>query len=232
MNCPAFASTAIAAALSLLTTHSHAMRPLATDDAGVLERGACELESSAPRSREPGLTRSEQAVGGGCGIGLRSQIGLEGSRSRSGDERGQAGAIAGKTFLFGNDGAVQWALGWSQGHERIEQRWQRSSREVALLATLPVRRGFVHVNVGHSRDLLGRTDTTAWGLAFEHEGFGWGGARLAPMAEVFGDDRERPWWNLGLQARLRDDSIGLGLSWGRQFGSGHSQVAVGVKLSF
>jgi hypothetical protein len=44
--------------------------------------------------------------------------------------------------------------------------------------------------------------------------------------------RERPWWNLGLQALLREERLSLGFAWGRQPSIGHTQLAAGIKLSF
>lgn len=44
---------------------------------------------------------------------------------------------------------------------------------------------------------------TNWALAIEHEGFG----ALAPMAEVFGDDRGSRSWNLGLRYTLVPDQF-------------------------
>ena len=37
------------------------------------------------------------------------------------------------------------------------------------------------------------------GVAREHE-LAYSGLTWAPMAEIFGDDRESPWWNLALRA--------------------------------
>ena len=63
----------------------------------------------------------------------------------------------------------------------------------------------------------------------EHEGFG----PVAPMAELFGNDREAPWWNLGLRSTLAKDKAYIDMSYGRQMTGGTpSLLTAGFKLVF
>jgi hypothetical protein len=91
----------------------------------------------------------------------------------------------------------------------------------------------LHANLGHSRDHAARTTSTGWGLALEHDEVEVAGLGVAPMAELFGDDREAPWWNAGLRVALVADRAWLGLGYGRQMGSEHASLAtLGLKLAF
>jgi len=53
------------------------------------------------------------------------------------------------------------------------------------------------------------------------------------MAEVFGDDREGPWWNLGLRWTVADEKFYIDASYGRQMASGRARlVTLGFKFAF
>jgi hypothetical protein len=53
------------------------------------------------------------------------------------------------------------------------------------------------------------------------------------MAEIFGDDRGAPWWNLGLRYTLAKDKAYLDLSYGQQMSRGTpSLLTAGFKLVF
>ena len=56
-------------------------RPLQTEDAGVLEPGACEIEGATHRLSAAGERSTESHIQWGCGIGWTSQIAVAASKA-------------------------------------------------------------------------------------------------------------------------------------------------------
>src|SRR5678816_3807327 len=99
MRCLAWA-VLITTSCTLTLPAANAARPLATDDAGVLNSAECEIDTFVERSRvrdEPSyLGGSLQA---GCGIGLSTQLSVVGARFDGDPATTQLG-LAGKTALI------------------------------------------------------------------------------------------------------------------------------------
>jgi hypothetical protein len=243
-----FEGSVLAAAMFLVTgTSALAGRPLQTEDAGVLERAACEIEGMAAQTRSQGVAEREQAPGLGCGLGFGSQIGASVSRSGSGSERAQSAGFGSKTTLWsaGDDGpALVLALGLAR--DRVGEdtnlnraRWRTAERTAALVATLPAGPGALHLNLSHTEERAAeapRRRITGWNLAYEHDALPLGRLALAPMAELFGDDRGDAWVNLALRATLVADRLFVDASWGRQLAGPRAERAtlatLGFKLAF
>jgi hypothetical protein len=230
---------------TLLAFESQAARPLQTDDAGVLEPRACEFELATQRLRVDGEHVNETGLGTGCGVGLNTQFNLAWSRERAGGEHVRLGAISGKTHLWRHspEGAAL-ALGYGVGALRDQGRWRQSERELTLIATVPLaslpalaspwaKPLVAHVNLGHVHEVSTRLATTTWGLALEHEGFELASLNWAPMGEFTGDDRDKPWFHLGLRVDLVAERFSVDASWGRQLGGTRAGLlSLGLKLSF
>jgi hypothetical protein len=213
---------------------AQAGRPLQTEDAGVLERGQCELEGAAERLRDADGARARgTSLQFGCGIGLSTQVALNASRAKADGERTRGLAIVGKTGLWTGPGdePAQLTLAWGANWIKPDgERRRHESLDLNLVYSRPLPAELtLHANLGHTRDRIVRQRTTSWGLAIEHAGFG----SLAPMAEVFGDDREAPWWNLGLRWTAVLDHVYFDMSYGRQVASGRPRlVTVGFKFAY
>lgn len=229
-----------ASALALALGSAHAGRPLQTDDAGVLDRGACEVEAAAERVRLEGERARGTSLALGCGAGSGVQLGLGVSRVSAGGARETGAEFGGKWALWRGSGAEDapaLALGWGvAGARDAAGTWRHVATDLVLLASVPLQSGWtLHANLGHARDETqpGQRSTT-WGLALEHAGWALpGGVGVAPMAEVFGDDRERPWWNVGLRLTLLPDRLWADVAVARQQQSGGARaVGLGLKLAF
>lgn len=209
--------TALACAAFSLS--AQAGRPLQTEDAGVLERGACELEGATQRVSVDGARATEHALQFGCGIGFKSQVALNASTAKDGSERSRGLALVGKTALWSGAGdnpaglTLAWGLQWAKA-DGDSRRHAATDLNLVYSRPLPAELT-LHANLGHSRDELGKQRSTTWGLALEHAGFG----PVAPMAEFFGDDREPAWWNLGLRWTVVPEKVFLDVSYGRQMSS-------------
>ncbi len=231
----------------LVSLGSPAALALQTEDADVLEAGACEIEIEAQRLRAGAEREYESGAAAQCGVGWDTQLNLGLARARAEGERARLGAIGGKMQLWraGEEGAAL-ALAYGISAERRAAGWRQSERELALLATVPLASVpalaalsrqplplVVHINLGHVQETPTRLTTTTWGVALEHEGFAMGGLRWAPMAEVTGDDRGSPWLGLGLKVELVQKRLSVDASWGRQQGDGRAELlSLGLKLKF
>ena len=219
---------------------AHAGRPLQTEDAGIIDLGGCELEGAATRLTSQGAAHTERGLTLACGIGRQSQVGLNLSRLRDDGGGtpvvGTGAQLLGKTRLWkgtGDDGAtttLAWTLAWQ--HER-SMPWQHVAKRLNLVTSLPMGGGTVHLNLGHARDTQGKANSTTWNAAYEDSGFDWLGMTWQPMAELFGDDRSAPSWNVALRATVLPERLTMDLSWGRQINPEKPRlVTAGFKLSF
>lgn len=215
--------------LALVACTAQAGRPLQAEDAAVMDPQACEIEGAHGdwRLGEDGQRQTSLQLG--CGIGWGTEVALNVIRPRE-------LVLNGKTLLASAawaDGDAQLTLAWSFSHRHVETVWRRSSAGLILVGSVPLTRELtLHANLGHQRDeMVGRRSTT-WALAVEHGGFGEGG-RWQPMAEVFGDDRGRPWANAALRVALLPDRVFVDASYGRQFAGARARLkTVGFKFAF
>ena len=226
------------------STAAFAGRPLQTEDAGVLEVNACEVEGATLRLSSDGVRSNEQGLGLNCGVGLNSQVGLGIASTRDSGSSDRAARLAGKTGLWrgAGDEAAGLSLAWSLGMVRdTAHGWKRGASALNLVASLPTGAASVHLNLGHvremsremSRDMSSRRVATTWDVALEHGGLDLVGLNWAPMVELYGDDRGPPWWNLGLRATLLPEKFYLDLSCGRQSGGSKPRlVTAGFKFAF
>lgn len=196
-----------------------AARPLATDDAGTIAAGDCEVEASRLLTRSGGDREGETGAALACGVGFGAQLGVGHGQARGPEGRAQATTLSAKAGIWQGQGdnaaalAVSGALGWGRSSG---QGWQRDSSDVRLIGTVPFRYGFVHANIGHARSHTGGPKATLWGLALEHlpaqmAGMGW-----APLAEVYGDDRGDRWVNVGVRTTVLPDRLFVDVAYARQ----------------
>ena len=208
-------------------------RPLQTEDAGILEAKTCEVEGVSARTRVAGASSvRDNALQLGCGVGLNSQVSLALSRTADGADRERGVRLGGKTELWsaGGDEGAALTLAWGvSGARAAAGSWKTAGVDARAVVSVPAGPLTWHLNLGHERDTQVRSSSTVWGVALEHEGFG----ALAPMAELFGNDREAPWWNLGLRYTIAKDQAYLDMSYGRQIRTGTpSLLTAGFKLVF
>lgn len=229
----------IACGLLLNALAALAARPLQTDDAGVIERGGCEVEAVALRHAADGERATENSLQLGCGVGWQSQLALGWATTRSEGARESGLSVSGKTGLWraGDDPdgeAAALALSWEFLEARMPTgSWRHVGTGLNLLASVPLPDDVtLHANLGHARNELTRQQSTPWGVGLEHAGWG-EGLHWAPMAELFGDDRERPWWNLGGRLTTVPGKVFIDASYGRQFASHRPRLmTLGVKAAF
>jgi hypothetical protein len=101
--------------LALLPLVATAGRPLQTEDAGVLDRGACEIEGFRARATAEGISARETRLQAGCGVGFGSQVALAVSSTRVDAERERGLSLVGKTGLWKAPGDDAPALTFAWG---------------------------------------------------------------------------------------------------------------------
>ncbi len=215
---------------------SWAARPLATDDAGVIAAGDCEVEASRVRLRSGDSRETATGAALACGWAFGAQTGVAYGQASGPQGRARSLALTAKAGLWQDPGedaaalAVSGAMGWARG---AGQDWEREGSDLRLIGTLPLRYGFVHVNLGHARPAGDGPKATLWGLALEHRpatvaGLGW-----APLAEVYGDDRGERWMNLGIRTTVLADRLFLDLAHARQQAPAKARVRnAGLRFAF
>jgi hypothetical protein len=225
-------------AASLGSSHAWAGRPLQTDDAGVLAAADCEVEAVTQRLSAAGQRATESSLQLGCGVGWNSQLAVAGATARTDGVRESGLALGGKTGLWKgagrDDEASALALSWQYLSAKLPGgAWRHVGTGADLLLSMPLAAEYtLHANLGHARNELDKQRSTTWGLAIERAGFG-ADSRWAPMAEVFGDDREAPWVNLGLRFTAVAEKVFLDFSYGRQCSRERpTLLTVGFKAAF
>ncbi len=225
----------------LCPTDSFGGRPLATEDAGVLENKACELEPSWTRIRATGsgmtVTGTASVVQLACGTPWRTQFSANVQRSRieggGFSDSATDYALGGKTGLIGDGDdalAVTLAYGFTLDKSATGSR-QVTDGFVNLVVTRDLsdlNKGLTgHANLGWFGERDPKTNSTTWNLALE-QALG-GGFDLA--AEIYGNDRGERWLGGGL--RWTEGAWSLNAGAARQTKDPRATlVTAGAKLSF
>ena len=228
------ARTTLALALSFAALGAHAGRPMATEDAGVLDRGACELESYVARATASGLPSARAlSLQLGCGFGYDTQLAFAVAEAKAGGLKARTTTLLGKTALnapANNTTAftLAWGLAWakpdggSNGHELTFLNG---------VATHPLSSSLkLHANLGWSRSQSAKASTTNWNLGLEKSY----ASGIDAMAEIYATDRDdAPWVQLAVRWAAIPDKLFVDGSWGLQTGSGSAkQMTVGLKVPF
>lgn len=204
--------------------------PRVTETADALPARDCELEAGTTRERvraAPAL-RGEEVVFG-CGVGLNTQVNASWARATvEGLSASGYALVAKTTYVMPAGGRIGWGLAYGLAALRVggnSLRWQEAA--VSLVATRELAGNWLmHANLGVSHDRDTRLNTTRWSLGVESTD------TLALAADVFGDDRSKPWLSGGVGY-----SFGGGFSASVRVAQQFEQprvrsVSVGVKLVF
>lgn len=210
---------AMAGAMACHST-SWAGRPLATEDAGVNDKGSCQLEAWRDFGKEVDHTHIAPA----CGVMDGLELGIEFDMPSSMDL--DTHAIV---------GALKWAPeslawnGWRFG-AKLSTTAERAAGEserhhanwTALgIATYPINdQVTVHVNLGHAYDKLAKEHAEVYGAAITfspHE-------KVVLFAELNGDNQSPATQSAGLRYWLIQDSLGLDITTSRTNATPDSQT--------
>lgn len=220
------------AALMLITTASHAERPMAVDDAGTMDKGGYKLEAGWSKDdRERGW---EVAAGMGPieNVELEIAYGQARDRSTSPSVRLDGVGFAAKWVPLQQDTGLSAGLKVEYGRVRVDERadGEHTAHERALagLASWRFESGQVaHLNLGREwvRYRGEREAASTWGVGFEQ-----------PLAdtvqltlELFGAEHSRPDRQVGVRWEFAE---GLKLSAAVGHGNDRSFGNAGIAWEF
>ena len=211
----------------LVTQDAFAGRPLLTDDAGVAERGTCQVESWSERQ---GPARA-WVIAPACGVAAGVELGADYTVPRPRDEvRGEAGLalkwVPEAWKVESALGEVNWGLKLSGAWQQpAGASWQSTGNALMGLISWKVGESFtVHSNIGWARDRSSAQSASLFNAALV-----WTPSeRLLLVAETQANSKRDVFGGtvVGLGARwwLVKDSLGLDLTTSRESVSGAKSV--------
>lgn len=192
---------------------AQAGRPLATDDAGIVDVGACQLELWGEFARD---SRSLW-INPGCNPFGQTEFSLGGARVHP-DDGARFHVLSGQVkHALREMTAIQTGFAVALGGERV--RTERAHAvQVNGIASVPLvgQSRVVHLNLGarHERE-PGQARTRAiWGAALDVAAT----ETVRVALESFGASGERANWQLGVRHALVADRVQLDASVGSPFG--------------
>jgi hypothetical protein len=217
---PALATLGAAMACAL---PAHAARPLNTDDARIVDHGACQLESWVRNGHE---SRETWALPG-CNPTGNLEITVGGGRVRDGEgSRTLALVVQGKTLIKPLE-PNGWGWGVALGVSR-DPTTGSNDPYVYLPFTWSLRedKTFVHLNLGAKREGLEHRKLTTWGLGLEQPL----SAHWGLIGETYQQDKGKPLFQLGGRVWIVPDRVQIDGTVGNRFGGGERWFSIGLRL--
>jgi hypothetical protein len=218
--------------LCSLSAVANAGRPLQSEDAGLLERGRCEIEGVHALEATGGeTTASGNSLQLGCAIGGLTQLALQGVRATVEGDAVQELGLVGKSALRPvSESRTGVAIAYEL--RRIRQPEAGDQWNTAIVKGVvshPFDDWLLHANLGvRWRSTEHRSDTV-WSLAVERTGLG----PVDLTAEVFADDRSDPWINTGLRIPVVPERLFLDASRAVQTNAERPRfLTLGFKFAF
>lgn len=209
---------------------AHAGRPLASETADALPARQCEVEMGSALESDKDTPSSRHAdVVFSCGVLSNTQAAIGLSRSRAQSQSAYGTTLTGKTMLWaaeeGKPGfGVRYGAAWTK---LPGEGGKLEEIQVLAIASQEVAKDlWMHANLGWSRAREERITTTNWSLGIETVG-DWSLA-----ADVFGDDRGKPWVSAGIGYTL-GHGVSVNVSLARQMEEPRGRVfTLGLKMVF
>ncbi len=204
--------------------------PRVTETADALAARDCELEAAVGRETTTGAPslRAWELVAG-CGVGADTQLGLGVARATVDSVSSSLYALVGKTTLaYPQAGRTGWGVAYGLAAVKDPGRSSRLEElSLSLVATRTLVDGWLgHANLGVSHSRSERNNTTLWSLGIESTD------DLVLAADLFGDDRNKPWASAGLGYGF-GGGFSASVSYALQFEKPRVKAwSLGAKLAF
>lgn len=208
----------------LLPLMTQAARPLNTDDARIVDHGGCQLESWLRHTSDG----DEAWALPGCNVTGNLEVTLGGARVR--DDAGSrplATVLQAKT-LFRTLQPHGWGWGLAVGVSR-----DREAHSTDPYAYVPITWAvggdatFVHANLGARREAAAHRWQGTWGVGIEHLAT----ERFGLIGEVYAQDRDKPFYQLGGRVWLVKDRVQVDATAGNRFHGGAQRwMSLGLRL--
>ncbi len=211
--------------LQLALNTAQAARPLLTDDARIVDPGACQLESWVRNGRDGHETWALP----GCNFSGNLELTLGGALLRDADGARSNNLVLQAKTLFKPAAPDQWSWGAALG---VVGDTASGTRDVYgyIPLTLPLinDRLFLHANLGAKREGQSQHKLLTWGLGLEHQL----SSRFGLIGEAYAQDKGRPLMQLGTRVWLVPNRVQLDATLGRRLASGTEErwVSIGLRL--
>jgi hypothetical protein len=205
----------------------HAARPLVTDDARIVDPKACQLETWTRSNRDS----TEYWALPGCNFTGNLELTFGGARTNDASGTYTSDVQAQAKTLFKSLESNGWGWGLAVGNLRHPPA---SGPAGDFYAYIPVSFSFaddafvLHTNVGALRTKEERDYRLTWGVGSETQIT----AMTLVVAEIFGQDANRPSYQLGLRHWLVRNRVQVDATYGNRTGSGDRDrwFSLGLRL--
>jgi hypothetical protein len=217
--------------LSLVFAHAWAARPLVTDDARLTTAGSCQLESwtriysdsqevwALPACNPTG--NLEFTAGGGRAIYDQAETSVD--------------YVLQLKTLFRPLRTNDWGVGLGVGSVLHPEIYPGPNQLGNAYAYVPVSISFdddnlvVHTNLGWLRDRATGQESMTFGIGGEFQL----ASRFLAIAEVYGDERNLPFWQIGGRYSVIPDMVQVDATVGQQSGGslGSRWISMGLRFT-
>lgn len=208
-----------------------AARPFVTDDARLTTEGSCQLESwgrSYSESREFWALPA-------CNPGGNLELTLGGGWARYDNGPATKDQVFQLKTLFKPVETGGWGWGLAVGtvhHPDVNPGPNLLGNTYVyapLTASFLEDRAMLHVNAGLLRDRATRRTNATWGLGGEYVL----DSRVSAIAETFGDNRSKPYWQTGARFFVVPNLFQVDATAGQQFSGSRASrwISIGIRLT-
>lgn len=217
--------------LLLITTQALAARPFVTDDARLTTAGSCQLESWSRHYQHSIELWALPA----CNPFGNFEITAGAALSRyDGVQKNHDYLLQAKT-LFKPLETNGWGIGFALGTVKHPDITPGPNQFGNTYAYIPYSVSFaddqliMHVNVGMLHDKASNQNHTTWGIGSEITV----SPRLIGILETYGDDKDKPYAQIGLRYSIIPNAMQIDTTFGQQVNSDHANqwVSVGIRLT-
>jgi hypothetical protein len=207
---------------------ARAARPFVTDDARLTTAGSCQLESWM---RVYSNSQEFWALPA-CNPTGNLEITLGGTMAKADGESSTSDYVLQFKTLFKSMQTNGWGLGLAVGKVHHPDTNPGPNQLGNTYAYVPLSVSFqddrfiLHSNLGWLRDTATRQDIATWGLGGEFHT----GTRLLLIAESFGDDQSRNFWQAGIRYSIIPNLFQIDTTAGQQLGGGNNRwISFGLR---
>ena len=202
--------------LSILSTPSHATRPLITDDARIVDAYSCQLESWVKHGRDG----DEVWALPGCNFTGNLELTIGGAQSRNDGSVSESAYLVQVKTLFKTLEPNGWAWGLAAGNMNRPGSADVGNLNGNTYGYVPASFSFhddrlvIHTNLGGVHERTTGRNRSTWGVGAEVElnPRGW------VIAETYGQSSDTPFWQAGLRYWLIPGHVQIDTTFGQRLG--------------
>ncbi len=189
-----------------------AARPFMTDDARLTTAGSCQLETWSRRD----ANRTELWALPACNPTGNLEITVGAAAYRETHNAQSADTVLQVKTLFRPMTPNSWGAGVALGQVSHRPHTASDLAQGQTYAYVPVSVSFMddrwvsHTNVGWARGRVSGRDQFNWGMGLEYQI----NHRWMWIAETFGNDRQKPFWQTGLRYQVLPGLLQIDATWG------------------